>query len=107
MGTTKNLMGLCPSLFKAWATNKDGSEIETRPDLLQKAALKANKWAKELPSLFTKEKETLSNRLQRAKIFYNITSIVHWDDDFLSLRGAITFQASPFIITLLNSASTV
>ena len=79
-------MGLCPSLFKAWATNKDGSEMETRRDLLQKAALRANKWAKELPSLFTKEKETLSNKLQRAKIFYNITSIVHWDDDFFVFK---------------------
>ena len=41
--------------------------------------------------LFTKEKETSSNRLQRAKIFCNITSIVHSDNDFLSLRGSITF----------------
>ena len=62
-------MGLCPSLFKAWATNKDGSEMEIGPELLQKAAQMANKWAEELLYLFTKEKETLSNRLQRAKIF--------------------------------------
>ena len=99
-------MGLCPSLSKAWATNKDGLEMEIGPKLLQKAAQMANKWAEELLYLFTKEKETLSNRLQRAKIFCNITSIVHWEDDFLSFRGAITFKASPSIITLLSLAST-
>ena len=99
-------MGLCLSLSKAWATNKDGSEMETCPKLLQKAAQRANKWAEELPFLFTKEKDTSSNRLQRAKIFYNITSIVQSEDDFLSLRGAITFQASPSIITLLSPTST-
>ena len=80
--------------------------MERGPELLQKATQRANKWAAELPSLFTKEKETSSNRLQRARIFYNFTSIVHSDNDFLSLRGSITFQASPFIITFLSPAST-